>query len=74
MIHTTPMTMLYLFHFHVFVSLVAIFGMIMFMMWAIKYLPPEKLKRAACWTFGIGTVGVILTIPFCIIGRSLLGM
>jgi flagellar biogenesis protein FliO len=71
---TSSLTMLYAFHFHIFVSLVAIFGMIMLMCWAIKYLPPEKLKRVALWTFVIGTIGVILTVPFCIVGRNLLGM
>lgn len=68
----TPLVHLYLFHLHVFVSLIAIGGMMMLYHWATRNLPPERLKRAALWTFGIGAVGVILTIPFCLLGWRLL--
>ena len=65
--------LLYGFHFHVFVSLLAIMGMIMLHQWALRNLPPEKLKRTALWMFWLGAAGVALTVPFCIVGMRLIG-
>jgi hypothetical protein len=63
---------LYLFHAHVFFSIVAILGMTLLHAWAVRALPPPKLRRAALWTFGIGAAGVLITVPFCLLGWRLL--
>lgn len=63
---------LYAFHLHVFVSLVGIFGMALLCAWAIKTLPPARLYTVAWWTFAIGAVGVLITVPFCLAGWNLI--
>jgi hypothetical protein len=62
---------LYLFHLHVFVSLVGILGMCMFYYWATRNLPPERLKKWAVTIFAIGAVGVLVTVPACLLSQTL---
>jgi hypothetical protein len=68
----SPLVMLYLFHAHVILSIIAVLGVFLFYRWAVTSLKPPSLLQLAAWCLGIGLIGVLLTVPFCLAGMRLM--
>ncbi len=72
LLDATTTVHLYLFHVHVLFSIIFFVGVFLLCHWMTTGFSKEDVKRAAYWALGIGTVGVTLTIPFCLMGTTLL--
>lgn len=68
----SPVVMLYLFHLHVFLSILALLGVFLFHHWAVRALTAPQLRRLALWCVGLGTAGIVVTVPFCLAGWRLM--
>lgn len=67
----SPLVHLYFFHFHVFFSILALFGVFLMFHW-VKQLSVDIQKKAALWCLAIGGIGVLVSVPFCYLGWSLI--
>ncbi len=43
-------------------SVMALIGLLLFLVWAVKHLPSDKLVHLAAWLFGAGVVGMVMII------------
>jgi hypothetical protein len=63
------LTTLYAFHVHVFFSVMFFFGVFTLYHWVTKTEMRSNLERSAgLWTIVIGSIGVLMTVPFCLLG------
>ena len=65
-----PLVELFLFHVHILFSIAFFFGVFALYRWIVDPRA-ARAKRAALWSLAVGSVGATLTIPFCLLGRSL---
>lgn len=66
-----PFLHLYLFHLHVFFSILGLFGVFLAYHW-VKQLPPAAQRNVALWCLILGGIGILITVPFCLIGMRLM--
>lgn len=66
-----PLTHLYLFHAHVVFSILGFMGFgLMYSL--LRNLPPPQKKKASIVLLVIGGIGVVLTVPFCLVALRLM--
>lgn len=66
-----PFLHLYLFHLHVFFSILGLFGVLLMYHW-VKLLPAQSQRKVALWSLVLGGIGILFTIPFCLVGMRLM--
>lgn len=64
--------MLYMFHVHVILSILAFFGLFLLYRWIITTQPPHIQGRIAVWVLILSGLGITITVPYCLAGIRLM--
>lgn len=58
------------FHIHMFFGLLFFVGLVLFLVWSIKFLSKKQLLTSFVWFLAIGAIGALLTSGWCGAGWS----
>lgn len=56
------------FHMHALFCLLVLIGIVLFVVWAARFLNRGQMKTLVIWLLTIGVIGMLLTTPFAGVG------
>lgn len=67
------LAMLYGFHVHVTLSILALYALTLLYRWIVATQTPRVQRNIAVWTLLVCSAGIAITVPYCLAGWRLMG-